>query len=139
MPVKVRGSEALQMQFKSRSAKARSEDRTRILMGYDCPYGIFVHENLAMKWKGRPRRPSPPKSGVYWGPSGSAKFLEKPLRRLSKAGTLTRIIAAALKRGMTIRQAFALVGKKVESESKPLVPIDTGRLVKSWYVSIRKT
>lgn len=138
MPRAVRGSEALIGKFQSLSAKAREEDRTKVVVGYDCPYGIFVHENLQMKWKGRPRKPSPPKQGVYWGPSGTAKFLEKPLRRLSRAGTLTRIIAAALRRKLTIRQALRLAGEKIGSESKPLVPVDTGRLVNSWYISIRK-
>ncbi len=138
MPRAVRGSEALTAKFQSLSAKAREEDRTKVVCGYDCPYAIFVHENLAMAWKGRPRRPSPPKSGVYWGPNGMAKFLERPMRRLSKAGTLTRIISRALARGLTIRQALWLVGQKIKEESTAVVPVDTGRLKASFYISIRK-
>lgn len=43
-------------------------------VGYTSNYAVYVHENLEMKWEGKPRRSG---IGVYWGPRGENKFLEK--------------------------------------------------------------
>lgn len=43
-------------------------------VGFSAAYAFYVHENMEMKWRGKPRRSG---IGVYWGPKGEAKFLEK--------------------------------------------------------------
>jgi hypothetical protein len=43
-------------------------------VGYTASYATYVHENLEMKWRGKPRRSG---IGEYWGPHGESKFLEK--------------------------------------------------------------
>lgn len=45
-------------------------------IGYSAAYALFVHENMEAKWKGQPRKSG---IGVYWGPHGEPKFLERPL------------------------------------------------------------
>lgn len=56
--------------------KAQSNPRA-VEVGFGAEYAIYVHENLEMAWKGRPRRS---KVGVYWGPSGESQFLLKSIR-----------------------------------------------------------
>ena len=46
-------------------------------VGYTAEYAVYVHENLEMKLKGEPRASG---RGVYWGPKGESKFLEKTIR-----------------------------------------------------------
>ncbi len=46
-------------------------------VGYGAAYAAAVHENLEMKLKGEPRVSG---RGVYWGPKGESKFLEKTVR-----------------------------------------------------------
>lgn len=53
--------------------KARGGMNMAVEVGFTAAYALWVHENLAMAWKGRPRRSG---KGVYWGPQGEAKFLE---------------------------------------------------------------
>lgn len=48
-----------------------------VVVGYSSSYAIFVHENLEMVLKGKPR---PSGLGVYWGPKGEAKFLERAIQ-----------------------------------------------------------
>ena len=43
-------------------------------VGYSAGYALFVHENLEQKLKGKPRASG---LGVYWGPDGEPKFLER--------------------------------------------------------------
>lgn len=50
---------------------------TVVNIGYTAAYAIFVHENIMMAGKGRPR---PSGRGNYWDPNGQAKFLEGPAR-----------------------------------------------------------
>lgn len=63
---------------------------TKVIVGYTAAYAIYVHENVEMKWKGRPRQA--PHKGRYWDPQGrgQSKFLEEPARRL--ANTMRQII-----------------------------------------------
>lgn len=63
-------------------------------IGYTASYAAAVHENLEMKLKGSPRAGG---RGVYWGPKGESKFLEKTIRENEKA--IVEIVAkrAALK------------------------------------------
>lgn len=78
------------------TAAKKSGFDTVVEVGYTAAYAVFVHEAVAMKLRGLPRKPSPPHKGRYWDPQGQAraKFLEEPLRRLSPQ-MLAIIIARA--------------------------------------------
>lgn len=56
--------------------KAQSNPRA-VEIGFGAEYALHVHENLEMKWKGKPRKS---KIGVYWGPAGESQFLLKSVR-----------------------------------------------------------
>lgn len=48
-------------------------------VGYSAAYALFVHENMEQTLRGLKR---PSGLGVYWGPKGEAKFLERPFREM---------------------------------------------------------
>lgn len=48
-------------------------------VGYTASYAVYVHENMEQKLKGKPR---PSGLGVYWGPAGGPKFLERAVIEL---------------------------------------------------------
>ena len=59
--------------------KARNDKAIKAVeVGFTAAYAAFVHENLEMKLKGRPR---PSGKGVYWGPQGEARFLANAVVR----------------------------------------------------------
>jgi hypothetical protein len=57
-----------------------------VQIGYSASYAVFVHEKVKMKLRGKPRRgrKGRPPLGVYWGPSGRAKFLESSVVDLTQ-------------------------------------------------------
>lgn len=55
----------------------RKKYRSYAEVFFTASYAIYVHENVAEKWKGLPRKS---KKGAYWGPKGESKFLEKAWR-----------------------------------------------------------
>lgn len=57
-------------------ARVSEDGRLAVEIGYTSNYALYVHENLEMKLKGQPRSSG---RGVYWGPKGENKFLEKTL------------------------------------------------------------
>ncbi|MCW5678454.1 MAG: hypothetical protein KIT65_10970 [Xanthobacteraceae bacterium] len=54
--------------------KKAQDGELAVDVGYSAAYALFVHENLEQKLKGKPR---PSGLGVYWGPDGEPKFLER--------------------------------------------------------------
>lgn len=62
-------------------ARKAQRNRNAVEVGYGAAYALAVHEAVGMKLKGKPRRSG---LGVYWGPRGEAKFLERSLRERSK-------------------------------------------------------
>jgi len=60
----------------SYTRKAQDE-AIAVEIGYTAEYALYVHEDLEMSLKGEPR---PSGLGVYWGPNGENKFLEKTIR-----------------------------------------------------------
>lgn len=67
---------------------------TVVTVGYTAAYALHVHENVAMKGKGKPR---PSGLGNYWDPAGrgQAKFLEQPAREM--IGELRQTVLKAAK------------------------------------------
>lgn len=60
------------------SAYTRKETDSSVVVGYSAVYARRIHENLEQKWKGKPRKSG---IGVYWGPEGEPKFLERAFRQ----------------------------------------------------------
>lgn len=63
-------------------------------VGFTADYAVYVHENTAQKLKGQPR---PSGLGVYWGPSGGPKFLERAMNESSRQ--VLNVVAAYAGRG----------------------------------------
>lgn len=69
-------------------ARKAQDGSLSVEVGYGASYAAAVHENLEMKLKGEPRASG---RGVYWGPKGESKFLEKTVRENEKA--IVQIVA----------------------------------------------
>lgn len=69
-------------------ARKAQDGSMSVEVGYGASYAAAVHENLEMKLKGEPRQSG---RGVYWGPKGGSKFLEKTVRENEKA--IVQIVA----------------------------------------------
>ncbi len=63
-------------------ARKAQDGSLSVEVGYTASYAAAVHENLEMSLKGQPRASG---RGVYWGPRGENKFLEKTVRENAKA------------------------------------------------------
>lgn len=61
-------------------AHARRKQSPFAEIGCTAFYAVYVHENVEMKWRGKPRKK--PHKGLYWDPQGeaTAKFLEIAIR-----------------------------------------------------------
>lgn len=102
-----------------------------VVVGYSAHYAIYVHENVEMKLRGKPR---PKNRGVYWGPHGEAKFLEKPAREETR--NLKAIVSRYAEQGLPVSQALYKAGEYLLRCSQKIVPVDTGYLRASGYVQM---
>lgn len=126
-----------------------------VIVGFTAAYALSVHENVEMKWQGRPRDHSlwqhgtrlrekatgrfakVGKRGRYWDPQGQAqaKFLEEPARRMRSE--IQRIIKEVWSRTRgDLQKALVAGGLRLIRESIQLVPVDTGNLKNSWFVRL---
>ncbi len=69
--------------------KSKDAKREQVEIGYTADYALYVHENIEMKWRGKPRKSG---LGKYWGPKGEARFLYNAL--MAKAKDAAKIIKA---------------------------------------------
>jgi hypothetical protein len=65
-------------------------------VGYTASYAVYVHENLEMKWAGKPRGSG---IGVYWGPHGESKFLEKAFHEETSKLHMEEVMSKFFKSG----------------------------------------
>lgn len=107
----------------------------RVVVGFSAQYALFVHENIEMKWKGKPRRSG---IGTYWGPQGQAKFLEQPARQLANDGTLAGIVKDAMRAGKTMLDGFLLAGLRLQRDSQMLVPVEYAELRRSAFTRLEE-
>lgn len=100
-----------------RLRRRTAEDRlSEIKVGYSAPYAAAVHERL----------------DVYHE-RGQAKFLEIPLRTEDK--TMAAIIRSRLRARETLKSAQLEAAKHLMKVSLQLVPVDTGKLRDSWFIT----
>jgi hypothetical protein len=104
-----------------------------VVVGYEAQYAAKVHEDIEMKWAGRPRQSG---IGVYWGPHGQAKFLEAPARQNSD--DYARIIKTILERGGTLEEALVAAGTQLQRDSQELVPVEFGNLKASAFTQVER-
>jgi len=125
--------QSLVSKLRAKAAQARKDSDVSVTVGFTAAYAIFVHENMEMKWEGMPRKSG---LGVYWGPHGSSKFLEKPMREMSNDGTFSKILTTALRAGKTLGQALLLCGLRLQRESQQRTPIEFGNLRASAFTRL---
>jgi hypothetical protein len=78
---------------------------------------VYVHEDLSKHH-----------------PTGQAKFLEQPTRQYGRE--MGQIVRDILNSGGTILEAETAAAQFLLEMSKPLVPVDTGRLKASGFVEV---
>lgn len=111
---KIEGDDKVQARFRKMRQRGKI---VRLVVGYSTTYAIYVHENLEV-----------------FHANGQAKYLEQPARTESR--TMTGIIRKAMESGRTLAQSLQLAGVHLLNMSRPLVPVDTGRLKASGFVKI---
>lgn len=102
-------------------AKLRKEagnPNVSVQVGYSQHYAVVVHEDLNMQHK----------------PGKTAKYLENPARE--KAGEIAKTAVMAYKKTKNLALALTAAGLHLLRLSKKVVPVDTGALKASGYVSV---
>jgi hypothetical protein len=112
----VRGLEQVLASLRSKSAEAGPN--VRLVVGYATSYALYVHEDMQARHA-----------------TGQAKFLEQPARVHKR--DMARIVRDSLRAGRTMEEALTDAGNFLLNVSKPLVPVDTGRLRNSGFVEVR--
>lgn len=126
--------QAVIAKMRAMAAKANNDENVNVAVGYTAKYALFVHENIAMKWRGQPRQGGAP--GVYWGPAGQAKFLEDPFRQMGP--TLLAQVIRDRANGLTMAQALLTAGLALQRASMQLVPVLTGHLRSTAFTRLEK-
>jgi hypothetical protein len=116
--VKIDGVPRLLRTPEGLAAKARADASKRVSVGFSAPYATLVHEDLT----------------AYHAGGGQAKFLEEPLRTMHQE--LAGIVASEMKGGATLVEAERRAAERLLAMSQTLVPVDTGNLRDSGYVSV---
>lgn len=117
--------------MRAKAAKMKQDADVSVAVGYTSKYALYVHENVEMKWRGLTRRSG---IGVYWGPTGEAKFLEGPFRR--EATKYASIVRNAIMGGKTMAQALLMAGLQLQRDSQMLVPVEYGFLRASAFTRL---
>lgn len=113
----VQGFDGINKQLQAKIAELRMP--AAVVVGFSVNYAIFVHENLTAHH-----------------PVGQAKFLETAARE--NEDRINKIVANALKKGLTLEQALLLGGLYLQREAQKLCPVDTGALKNSAYTRVDK-
>ena len=118
---KIEGTDNVLRMLDRRLKKAEDDARIKVVVGYEAPYAIYVHENLE----------------AYHKPPTQAKYLEQPSRERKKEILLE--IRGALKEKKDFGEALMLGGQLLLKFSREIVPYDTGYLHDSGYVRLEKS
>lgn len=127
----MQGVKEVQSVLRVKAHIARQEAAQAVVVGYTANYAFAVHERVDMKWRGQERRSG---VGVYWGPTGQAKFLEAPARQYARE--LGSIVRMAVQRGKTMLQGLMLAGLRLQRESQLRVPVEFGFLRGSAFTRV---
>lgn len=105
--------------LRSRAARIRRDKRVVVAVGYATAYALVQHERLDFSHT-----------------VGQAKYLEEPAR--TKQREILGAIVNAYKGNATFSQAMIVGGLRLQRESIPLVPVDTGALRNSSFVKLER-
>lgn len=114
--------------------RSRAETRNIVVVGFRAPYALPVHEKVEMKWRGLPRKSG---IGVYWGPSGKAKFLEETAT--THRAAIAARIAQVTKNTHSLKRGMYSGGVLLRELTLPFVPVEYGVLRASVYVEVRQS
>ena len=130
----IRGADRLVQKFQKLENQSKRNNNVSVIVGYTANYALYVHENIEMKWKGKPRQK--PAKGRYWDPQGrgQSKFLEQPFRE--KKGELTGIVRQMTKATGSLEMGLLSAGLNLQAASQKLVPVDLGNLKASAFTRI---
>lgn len=132
---KIENLNSLQDKLSKRIKQSIADDKVCAVVGYTGNYGLWVHENLEMKWKGLPRHNG---HGFYWDPQGKgqSKFLEAPARTFARE--IGAIVSSVYKATKNLGKALYTGGLKLQRESMQLVPVDTANLKASAFTRLEE-
>lgn len=99
-----------------RRAKAMLDSEAVTTVGYSADYAVPVHERTDLRH-----------------PVGQAKFLEQPIRTEEKP--MADIIHSRLLARESLKNAQLAAAKHLMKVSLQLVPVDTGALRDSWFIT----
>lgn len=139
---KIRNIKPLLRKLEKLERAANRKHTGDVVVGYGASYASFVHENVEMKLKGKPRGSKTRKRdkqgkfveggggyrGHYWDPQGraQAKFLEEPARTYRKA--MAKIVVDVTRATGSMMKGLLFAGLRLQRESQKLVPVETGNL-----------
>ena len=126
MKVTVDGFDKMNAALKAKLAKSKKDDKVSVVVFYTAKYAVWVHENTAEKWKGKPRKSG---LGKYWDGrkgQGRSKFLEHPARE--EGGKIGEIVAKTVLNKGTLTQGLVMAGLYLQRQSQDLVPVEYGHL-----------
>lgn len=129
--VKTRGVEELAAELTRLGNVSREDTRSVVKVGYSVHYALPVHEKVEMLWAGLPRRSG---IGVYWGPSGKAKFLEDPAQ--DNKEEIADRIAEVTRNTHSLTRGMYSGGVLLRQFSLEQVPVEYGLLRDSVYVEV---
>lgn len=98
--------------------KSKKEDDVGVIVGYEAPYAVFVHEDLM---------------AVHI--NGQAKYLEQPAR--TQKAAMLRVMRLTKKRTKSTSKALMAGGLLLQKASQVLVPVASGFLKSSAFTQIR--
>lgn len=133
MPTKTttHGLSSLQVTLTKMGNNARKTTKKRVIVGFAAPYARAVHEMVEMKLQGQPR---PSGRGVYWGPHGEAKFLERPARIYRRA--IAQKIAQVTRSTHSPVRGMYSGGVFLRDMAKAHIPVEYGTLRDSAYIEV---
>lgn len=112
---KVEGVDRVLNMFTERSLKGKVVQT--LSCGYDTPYALYVHENLAVHHE-----------------NGQAKYLEQPARE--KNAEMVEAVVKTLQQKQSLTLGLERARDILQKASQAVVPVDTGRLYQSWHARI---
>lgn len=96
---------------------AKGPDAAQVVVGYTAPYAIYVHEDLQAHHT-----------------NGQAKFLSEPLEVMRYE--LGLLVLRRFKETRQLEPGLWEAGRLLLTESRSLVPVDTGFLFDSGFVRV---
>jgi hypothetical protein len=103
--------------FHGKTAKAGIKAQTKVTVGFKAEYSVVVHEDMER-----------------FHPNGQAKFLETPMR--IERAAMGQIVRIQMNAGKTLPEALQVAGEYLLGKAKERVPVLTGFLRDSGFVSV---